>query len=255
MKTDYAICKDNLQFMQSLPNDSIDLIYIDPPFFCQKDFKNKNGIGFSDSWPSRDAYLNFIRSRTDQCHALLKDTGSLFFHCDWRINHHIRLMLDKVFGESNFVNEIIWCYTGPSGTKKYFPKKHDNIFWYSKTKIFVFNSDAIRVPYVIPKARGSNGIFKNNFILNKKGKIIEDWWADISTIAKFKSEIVGYPTQKAEKLLERIIKACSNEGDVVADFFCGSGTTLVAAQNLNRKYIGCDINQDAVNITNERLSK
>ena len=279
--------------MKSLPSDSIDLIYIDPPFFCQKDFKNKDGVGFNDSWPSRDAYLNFIRARIDQCHILLKDTGSLFIHLDQKASHYIKVELDKIFGENNFINEIIWSYKTYQGkVDQYFPKKHDNIFWYrknSKEKSFfklpycdnykdTINFRRWKKYFVMEKGNpvikyGKHPTSDSRFdaylkrwkkenarmpksgeiIYRQTGEVITDVWNIQAIDPKDKKEKLGYLTQKPLALLERIIKSCTMENSVVADFFCGSGTTLVAAKNLNRKYIGCDINQDAIDITNKRL--
>lgn len=271
-----------MDFMDSLEPESIDLIYIDPPFFCQRDFKNKDGIGFSDKWPSREAYLNFMRARLDKMAILLKDTGVLALHCDQRINHHLRMMLDAVFGEKNFVNEIIWSYRGRGCLRelKYYRKKHDVIFIYAKgVKYFsdvqkgplskstldrfkkLFNKNGVitekRMKEMEPgsyNTRVRHGLIKgidNRVIYDKnRGAQFTDVWSDLPTVPSNHSD---YPTQKPEKLLERIVKSFCPEDGTVADFFCGSGATLVAAQKLNRKYLGCDANPDAIKIANRRL--
>lgn len=233
---------DNLEVMRMMKDDSIDLIATDPPFDKGKVFKGKD-FEFSDIY---DNFLEYMIPRMHEMHRLLKPSGSLYWHCDPSISHYLKIELDKIFGIKNFRNEIAWCYTGPTTSKvKQFPKKHDSIFWYSKSNEWTFNKDTIRIPY---KAIGKSG-FKTcpadldriNHLL-KIGKIPEDYWKDIGSMGANRKEVVGYPTQKPIKLYERIIKASSNEGDVVLDPFCGSGTTLVAAHKNGRKWIGIDKN-------------
>ena len=246
-------CGDNLKIMETLPSDSIDLIYIDPPFNTGGDFGQYN-----DRWATMEDYLDFMDERLLHCHRLLKKTGSLYLHCDYRTNYKLRNILDEVFGVKNFVNEIIWCYKG-GGCKKRFARKHDTVFLYSKTNKYKFNGQKEK-SYTKSKSRKPGLVNLGNscveFYRDDNGVYtlvdIKDYW-NISNISSTANERTNYPTQKPIALLERIIKASSNEGDIVADFFCGSGTTLVAAKNLGRNYLGCDMNKEAVKISKERL--
>ncbi len=219
------------------------------------------------------AYLTFMAQRIIEMHRVLKDTGNLYLHCDATANGYLRILLDCIFGKENFRNEIVWCYTGPSNIKRQFPRKHDAILFYAKSNAAEFNKDEVRVDYsesflsrrkFTEGKQGSKGIMRNypgersdeqveaNF---GKGKVVPDWWNDIPSGGQIsKLERTGYPTQKPLALLDRIIKASSNEGDVVMDPFCGCATTCVAAQNLNRNWIGVDISDVAAKLVAERLS-
>ena len=174
----------------------------------------------------------------------------------------MRLLLDCIFGKHNFRNEIIWCYTGLSAAKKHFQRKHDTIYYYVKSSAAVFNADAVRVPYKMIGIGKGDSIFGGGDDrarveeLIKTGKVPTDWWADdfLTNISAWKKERTGYPTQKPLALLNRIIAASSNDGDVVLDPFCGCATTCVAAQNLNRNWIGIDISDVAAKLVAERLS-
>lgn len=206
------------------------------------------------------SYLSYLTNMAIRCWYMrraLKDTGSFYYHCDPTMSHYIKIMLDYIFGKENFRNEVVWCYTGPSSpNQRQFSRKHDVVFWYSKGKTWAFNKDNIRVPYARTRGVGNSasgkwGEFKNDL---DSGKIPEDYWQ--IAIAPFcKSEYLGYPTQKPEALLERIIKASSNEGDVVADFYLGGGTTAAVAYRLGRDFIGSDINYRAIQISRERIEK
>ena len=260
---------DNLEIMKSMGYNTIDLIYLDPPFNSNKFYSSK-GFSFNDRW-KEDDYLTFMRQRLIIMRRLLKETGSIYLHCDPTASHYLKIMMDEIFGIKNFRNEIVWCYKGPSPIKNRFPKKHDIVFYYTKTDKRVFNCDVVRVPYTESKekamkrwAHTKSGIFtKDNFserenkikdLFERGGKIIEDWWSDIGAGGHIpKNELVGYPTQKPKKLLERIIKASSNEGDIVMDPFCGSGTTCVVAKQLNRQYIGIDLSDKAIELTKQRM--
>ena len=197
---------------------------------------------------------------------ILKDTGSIYLHCDNTMGHYIKILMDIVFGEKNFKNSIVWCYTSPANIKNNFPRKHDVIFFYSKkNNESIFNKDLVRIPYDSKftmgskksltrknKQIGDHNTGKEEYI--KKGKVTEDWWKDIRPLSVSK-ESVGYPTQKPIKLLERIIQACSNEGDIVLDPFCGCATTCVAAEKLHRQWIGIDVSVKAYELVKERLQK
>ena len=208
------------------------------------------------------AYLVMMTARLIELHRVLKPTGSLYLHCDPTASHYLKLVLDQIFGPANFRNEIVWAYTRP-GTKhqRQFPRTHETIFWYSKgNRRWTFNTDDIRIPYAqstlergkysVATSKVTKGISKR--VLPEGGKCPESWW-QIPMIQGNAQERLGYETQKPLALLERIIKASSNEGDIVLDPFCGCGTAVVAAQKLNRKWIGIDITHLAVALMRNRL--
>ncbi|MCL0038359.1 site-specific DNA-methyltransferase [Thermodesulfovibrionales bacterium] len=258
----------------------IDLIYIDPPFKSGADYVRKvelrglKNLGrieeddasilqqtmYFDIW-NNDSYLQFMYERLMLLKELLADTGSIYVHLDWHVGHYIKLLMDEVFGEDNLRNEIVWCYTGPSQTSKYFVKKHDNILFYTKTDNYTFNTEMVRVPYkkstkfagktsftgLTPEEKGKE--------LDKRGKLVEDWWDDVAGIGYAHGQITGFATQKPEALLQRIIEASSNPNDLVLDCFIGSGTTARVAQELGRRWIGCDINKGAIHLTSRELQK
>ena len=271
---------DNLQVMSHLLKEyrgQINLIYIDPPFDSKADYKKTievRGIGkaasdstsfeekqYGDIW-TNDEYLQFMYERLLLMRELLSDKGSIFMHCDWHKNHHLRCLMDEVFGPSNFVNEIAWCYYGPgSPGMRQFNRKHDNILWYSKTyNVWKFNADAVRVPHD-EKTTGNfkQGLRGSGFIAGDynlaDGKIPEDWW-EMAIAGRYPNDgvkRVGYPTEKPFKLLERIIGAVTDEGAIVADFFMGSGVTQMCAMRMGRRFIGADINLGSMQATTKRL--
>jgi len=269
---------DNLQVMSHLLKKyrgQVDLIYIDPPFDSKADYKKKIELRgkkaendktafeekqYTDIW-SNDEYLQFMYERLILMRELLSPKGTIYIHCDWHKDHLLRCISDEVFGVSNFVNEIIWCYTGPTNQKNNFPRKHDDILMYRKTNEFVFNADEIRVAF--KKSNKSGGVTglagraSDEILeaLDEKGKIPEDWWTDIADLGKVHSEDLHYPTQKPEALLERIIKVSSNPGDIIFDCFMGSGTTQAVSMKLGRRFIGSDINLGSIDTTIKRLSK
>ena len=255
----HLIQGDNAEIMRCLLKQDIkiDLIYIDPPYLTNLDFKTKEGkFAYSDKF-SLDTYLTMLYERLTLMRRLLSEKGSIYVHVDYRTSAYVRLMMNEIFGEENFRNEIIWCYSGPSNVRDNFARKHDVIFFYTKIKSSLFNVQ--RIPHA-SGLHGRGGLGFRNAISNRsldeleeKGKILEDWWVDITPVGRILNEIVGYPTQKPEALLERIIKASSNEGDLVADFFCGSGTTAAAAHKLNRNWICVDMGDEAIKTTKERM--
>lgn len=274
MEFNKVYCADNLQIMQSMPDASIDLIYIDPPFNTNKIQKTADAQ-FSDSFKGLNQYLNFMQPRLQHMHRLLKQTGSLFVHTDYRVVHYLKIELDKIFGSpTHLVNEIIWCYSQGGGkTTNHFKKRHDTILWYAKDKSkYYFCDDDIRLPYTPHKKHrngtnygGTMGRDKNGREYVEKwgtgkkkkyryyldqGKMPEDVWTDIQSIQSAAKERLGYPTQKPLILLERIIKSTTKEGEIVADFFCGCGTTCKASKSLNRKWIGVDNNPQAIDLFN-----
>lgn len=255
---------DNLAVMRSLPDECLDLIYIDPPFFSGRDYNLIFGDEderrtFRDIWDGGlQTYLAWLNARIWEMKRLLKSTGSLFVHLDWHASHYVKVELDKIFGYKNFINEIIWWYSGGASQKRSLAKKHDSILYYSKNnKIKVFNADDIRVPYEGTGGyQNSNGIVNNGkrYKPNPLGKIPDDVWRIPIIHPNDKLERIGYPTQKPETLIEKIIKMASAPEDIVGDFFCGGGTTVSVAQKLGRRWVGCDISRVAVQVCSDRIA-
>ncbi len=255
--------------LSALPDGCVDLVYIDPPFGTGQvrrlgsirtgagakervgfggrrypfevvsDYRYRDDMSFAD-------YLEFLRLCLRDVHRVLCPTGSLYLHLDFHAAHYARVLLDELFGPERFLNEVIWAYDYGGRAKDRWPRKHDNILWYSKSARWTFNvADIDRIPYMAPGLVGPDKA--------ARGKLPTDtWWLTI--VPTNSAERTGYPTQKPLKLLERIVRASSNPGELVADFFCGSGTTGVAAKRLGRRYLLVDDNPDAIRITNQRLS-
>lgn len=265
------IHEDCLSAMKRLSDNSVDMVYMDPPFFTQKTHTLSNASGiryeFSDVWDSREEYLKFIKERLIECKRVMNAKASIFLHCDTAASHHLRVLLDDVFGESNFRSEIIWTYKRWSNSKKGLLPGHQTIFFYSKTKDYIFNtfygdySPTTNLDQILQaRERDARGKAKYKYDSNgsivlgkeKKGVPLSDVW-EIPFLNPKAKERTGYPTQKPIELLEKIIKISTPEGATVLDPFCGSGTTLVAAHLLNRRYIGIDINPDAITLSEKRL--
>lgn len=187
---------------------------------------------------------------------LLSDQGSIYVHSDYHASHYVKVLLDEIFGDKNSVNEIVWCYSSGGVSKKCFAKKHDSIFFYKKTENYLFNLQ-YREYSEGTKQRGltaSKKKLNQNYELHSRGAVMNDWWSDIIPLSSPTcKERIDYPTQKPEALLERIIKASSNPGDVVADFFAGSGTTAAVAEKLGRRWIMCDSNPTVIEIIKKRM--
>ncbi|MFV0506984.1 MAG: DNA-methyltransferase [Bacteroidales bacterium] len=270
-----SIYNDNcIARLSMFDSDSVDLIYFDPPFFTQKKHSlvtrdEQKKYEFSDSWDSLDEYIAMIEACLVECKRVLKKTGSVFLHCDKVASHYIRVSLDKVFGFDNFRSEIIWSYRRWSNSKKGLLNSHQNIYFYSKTKDFKFNqyytdySATTNVDQILQdrqKTVTGKSVYKTdkdgNVVIGKgkKGVPLSDTW-EIPYLNPKAKERVGYPTQKPVLLLKEIIKIASDEGDLVIDPFCGSGTTCVAAKSMNRDYIGIDISKDAVELAEKRLEE
>lgn len=257
---------DNLHVMRQLPSESIDLHYIDPPFFSGRQynviFGDQNELrSFSDIWEGgMPGYLVWLNARLYEMKRLLKRDGSILVHCDWHASHYIKVEMDKIFGYDGFRNEIIWCYRQGGRSNVEFPKKHDVLLWYSRGAKWTFNADAIRVPYEGTGGFQTSGKGVTNkasgrtYLPNPLGKVPEDWW-DIPALPPMSSERIGYPTQKPEALLVRVVEVFTDKGDTVADFFCGGGTTTAVAQRLGRRWIACDQSRVAVAITADRLTR
>ncbi len=247
----------------------IDLIYADPPFLSGKAYTARVGRdedsrrpskwntieGYSDTWPDGAAYLQMLYPRLRLMHKLLSPSGTLYLHLDWHASAYARVMLDEIFGPKRLLNEIIWTYHGPSPIRSAFKRKHDTILVYTKSSSYTFNADAVRVAYAPATVRTFASSRKAGFGKTpdlERGKVPEDWWY-FPVIARLHGERTGYPTQKPEALLERILRASSNPADLVFDPFCGSGTTAAAASRLERQWITCDANSLAVHTSYRRL--
>lgn len=281
--------------MRKFPNDSVDLIYADPPFFSNKHYEVIWGDGFEkrafeDRWKGGiENYSLWMEERLVECYRVLKDTGSLYLHCDWHANAHLRIILDRIFGYHRFRNEIIWHKKGGlKSVEKVFPRKYDVILFYSKSDEYTF--------HVLRKAAEDNALYKrwikyshdgktvlykdfprsdkvkfadyskrflaqhdgqspgpNDVFYEFEGAIIDSVWSDIADIYRGQSERLGYPTQKPEALLERIINASSNPTDLVLDPFCGCGTAIAVSQKLGRRWIGIDVSPTACKLIADRL--
>ncbi len=254
-------CRDNLPYMSALPDGCCDLIYIDPPFFSGRRRSTTKGNGsFKDHWPGGlDSYLDFMSPRLEHCHRLLPRSGTLYVHLDWRVVHHLRVRLDAIFGERNFLNEIIWHYRTGGVSKRWFGRKHDTILVYARKlgehRFNVLREGVFRTDGLNHDADGRpyKSTRKGRLYFDARGPALTDVW-DIPFLSTVSRERTTWPTQKPRALLERIIRASSVPGDLVADFFCGSGTTLVAARALGRRWLGCDASEEAVKIARRRLS-
>jgi len=266
------ILGDNLMVMSALLPEfrgKINLIYADPPFFTNRRYSMRIGRGedsrrpqewqlaegYPDHWPNIESYLDMLYPRLKLMYDLLAPTGTLYLHLDWHANAYARLLLDEIFGSDHLLNEIVWVYHGPSPIRSAFNRKHDTLLVYTKSEKYTFNVDQVRQPYDPTTVKTFASSPKAGFgkIPNlARGKVPEDWWY-FPVVARLHRERSGYPTQKPEALLERILLASSNPGDCVADFFCGSGTTAVVATKLGRQFIASDLSFRAIHTTRVRL--
>ena len=285
---------DCLNWMRQWPDECVDLIYLDPPFNSSAgyDIRSETGTGgtsraraFNDTWkwdaaatdrlrrileddghPARNvivgllhqlgesamlAYLTYMTERLAEMRRLLKRTGSIYLHCDQTASHYLKIVMDGIFGANNFRNEVVWSYRTGGVSKRYWPRKHDVLLFYVKSDAYKHRPLQERVLYDKP-------FFNAQF--DEEGRpyadvYVRDVWDDIKPIINVSKERLGYPTQKPVALLERIIEASSNPGDMVLDPFCGCGTTVVAAENLGRRWAGIEISEFAINLIQERRLK
>lgn len=328
METDTIYCGDCTEVMRRyIPDNSIDLIYADPPFFTEQNYEVIWGNGyerraFEDRWKGGlQNYIAWMEPKLRECHRVLKNNGSMYLHCDWHAGHYLKKLIDSIFGENRLVNDIIWkrtaAHSGEGVIKKY-GTVHDNILFYTKTDQYTFNPQYM--PYskeylekfyshvdkdgrrwlsrdltaagvrhgesgkpwkgiditakgvhwkftiqkldelekqgriYFPKKAGGMPRYKQ-YLNESKGVLLQDIWTDVSVISSHAKERLGYPTQKPEALLERIINTSSNPMGIVFDPFCGCGTTLVVAYRLKRRWIGIDISPTACNLMGQRLRK
>ena len=301
-ETNCIICGDCKDQLARIPDGSVNLIYMDPPFFSGKNYEIiwKDGSeirSFTDTefytlicecgdiFPDKnkfcascgaskdkaterkskdiEAYLQWLRPRLEECKRVLSDTGSIYVHLDWHAVHYVKVMMDEIFGMGNFKNEIAWSYNTRTMASQWYARKHDSILFYTKSDKHLFNGDDIRVPYREESIKQYNKIDENgkrykqqsgNYrtYLDERGQNCGDVW-DIQILGSRDKERLGYPTQKPETLLERIIKASSNPGDVVLDCFCGCGTAVAVAQKLGRRWIGIDVSPISTKLMVTRL--
>lgn len=317
LKTQTIYCGDNLKMLKDVPDESIDLCYIDPPFNSNRNYEVFWGDvaekrAFDDRFGDAKAYIDYMRPRVNEIYRVLKKTGSFYYHCDWHASHYVKVMLDEIFSFNNFQNEIVWQRTSThSDARKKIPIISDSIFYYTKSDKYIFNpvygnydedyikkfykhsdekgiyrldnlakpdnkgyrydykgykppANGWRCPYEtmgkwdkeglihFPKNKDGRLAFKR-YLDRSKGVVIGNIWTDIQNVQGSAKERLGYPTQKPIALMERIINASSNKSDVVLDAFCGCGTTLVAAEKLNRKWLGIDISPTACRVMSQRL--
>lgn len=258
-KDNLLIFGDNAEVMQRFLEMNggkpfIDLIYVDPPFCSDRNYnlKNSNDRGFRDKWKGGlPTYLTWLNARLLEMKRVLKASGNVVVHLDKYACHYVKVELDKIFGPDNFQNEIIWSYRTGGASKRRFGQKHDNLFWYSKDpKQYFYKCIKERVyyekPFFNPK-QDENGRYYADVIP-------DDTW-DVKAVLNISNERIGYPTQKPEELIAKIINALSKPGDVVADFFAGSGTTCAVAEKLGRRWLGVDQNPQAIEVAANRIKK
>ena len=274
METNKIYHGNCVEKLKEIEANKVDLIYFDPPFFTQRKHSltnkdNSKTYEFDDKYNSIEEYLELVENVLLESKRVLKNTGSVFLHCDKTASHNIRVVMDKVFGRENFQSEIIWSYKRWSNAKKGLLNAHQVIFFYSKTQDFKFNtlytdySATTNLDQILQdRERNENGksVYKKdengNVVLGKekKGVPLSDVW-EIPYLNPKAKERTGYPTQKPVLLLNQILNIVTDEGDLVVDPFCGSGTTCVSAKSLKRQFIGIDISQDAVELANSRLEE
>ena len=278
---------ENLLVMNSLLENfagKIDLIYIDPPFATGADFTFTTQIGDSDLEVTKEqsaieekayrdtwgkgtiSYLQMISDRLKLMHELLSEKGSIYVHCDWRMNSAVRFILDEIFGQANFINEIIWHYRRWSNVATTFQKMHDNLLFFQKSEKRTFNllyQEYAHPEWIEETVRGfvDGKLIRlkdehGNYVKREKENIgvpMHDVWEDINFIGPTSKERISYATQKPESLIGRIISTSTSSGDLIADLFCGSGTTMSAAEKLGRRWIGCDLSRWAIHVSRKRL--
>jgi DNA modification methylase len=264
---DRLVCGDNVDALAALPDASVDLVYVDPPFGTETARRGSGGLAFDDRPGGLSSYLHWLRPRLIQMRRVLLDHGSLFVHLDWRAVHYVKVELDRLFGPERFVNEIVWCYSVGGKSPRAFGRKHDTILWYARSADYAFFPEAVRIPrkprshmkveadesgrpVQVKRDRKSGRLYRYPV---HAGKVPEDYWTDIETLNRGDRERTGWPTQKPEALLERILCAASGPGALVLDPCSGSGTTAIVAQRLGRRFHAIDVSARAVETAEKRL--
>ena len=266
------VLSENLGALLSLVptlEGQVDLIYADPPFFTHRAYRARTGQaedsrqprswatapGYADRWDDMPAYLSMLEPRLVVLHHLLAPTGTLYLHLDWHAAPYVRCLLDSIFGPGRLLNEVVWTYHGPSPIRRAFSRKHDTILVYTKSPEYYFDAEAVRVPYDPATVRTFESSPKAGFGRVPdlaRGKVPEDWWY-FPVVARLHAERTGYPTQKPEALVRRILEASCPPGGLVLDPYCGSGTAVVVALRSGRRAIGIDQSPLAVLVTYRRL--
>ena len=252
---------DAIAIAGTLPDASLDAIYIDPPFGTGA-IRQGRGMRYADRADDPDAFVAWLMPYLEHSRRTLTAHGSLFVHLDYRAVHYVKVALDRLFGRDRFVNEIVWCYAVGGKSRRGFGRKHDTILWYARSDDWAFYPDAVRVP-----RRGGSHMRLVDGVQEKTdrktgrvyrypvhaGKVPEDWWTDIETLNHSDRERTGWPSQKPERLVERVLAAVSQPGDRVADWFSGSGTTAAVAQRLGRRFLVVDREAEAIAVCKKRL--
>jgi len=259
---DLIVCGDAAAVAAGERDRSLDAIYLDPPFGTGA-IRRGRGTQYADRADDPDAFVAWLAPVLAHARRALAPTGSLFVHLDYRAVHYVKVALDRLFGRARLVNEIVWCYAVGGKSRRGFGRKHDTILWYARGDDWAFYPDAVRVP-----RRGGSHMRLIGGVQEKTdrktgrvyrypvaaGKVPEDWWTDVETLNHSDRERTGWPSQKPERLVERVLAAVTRPGDRVADWFAGSGTTAAVAQRLGRRFVTSDREPDAIAVCTKRLT-
>jgi DNA modification methylase len=263
---DRIVCGEAAAELARWRDGSVDAVYIDPPFGTGI-VRHGRGLRYADRADDPETFVEWLSPLLAEGRRALAATGSMFVHLDYRAVHYVKVALDRIFGRERFVNEIVWCYAVGGKSRRGFGRKHDTILWYARGADWAFYPDAVRVPRrggshmrvvlddggvpVQEKTDRKTGRVYRYPV--SAGKVPEDWWADIETLNHSDRERTGWPSQKPERLVERVLRAVTAPGDRVADWFAGSGTTAAVAQRLARRFVVCDREPAAVDVCRARL--
>ena len=265
---DRLVHADNRVVLGALADGAVDLVYLDPPFGTGA-VRRGRGASYRDVEPDPDRFVAWLTPCLAESRRVLAAHGSLFVHLDYRTVHYVKVALDRLFGAGRLVNEIVWCYSVGGKSRRSFGRKHDTILWYARGREHAFFPEAVRVPRKpgshMRAVRGPDGELVQEKTDRRTGKVYrypvtagkvpEDWWTDIETLNRGDRERTGWPTQKPERLLERIVGAAAAPGALVADWFAGSGTTAVVAQRLGRRFLAVDRESGAFELAAARLER
>jgi DNA modification methylase len=260
---DRLVCGDALDELSALGDGALDAIYVDPPFGTGS-VRRGRGHAYADRTGDPETFVTWLQPYLEHSRRVLAATGSLFVHLDYRSVHYVKIALDRLFGRDRFINEIVWCYAVGGKGRRGFGRKHDTILWYARSVDWAFYADAVRVP-----RRGGSHMRVVDGVQEKTdrrtgriyrypvaaGKVPEDWWTDVETLNHSDRERTGWPSQKPERLVERVLRAVTVEGDRVADWFAGSGTTAAVAQRLGRGFVAVDREPAAIDLCLARLTR